>query len=142
MFPVLRLSQPRGALLYSPSPGLALAPGSGLARGVCCTRRFTRWFIGFQAVCSHPNGLLGRLAINYTDNSQAVLAEKQMGWGRAWRAVPAQDQGSCGIEESSERRGLSLVEKGLGEGTLTGLGSEMQGGEVRPQRLGGKGLEC
>lgn len=56
--------------------------------------------------------------------------------------IPAQDQGSGGTEENWGRRGLSLLEKGLGEGDLTGLGSGMQGGEVRPQRVGGKGLAC
>lgn len=34
------------------------------------------------------------------------------------------------------------MEKGLGEGDLTGLGSGMQGGEVRPQKVGSKGVAC
>lgn len=48
------------------------------------------------------------------------------------------------FEGSSERRGLSLVEKGRGEhslGNLTGMRSGVQDGEARPQR-GGEGLEC
>lgn len=37
---------------------------------------------------------------------------------------------------------MSLLEKSLSEGDRTGLGCGMQGGEVRPQKVGSKGLAC
>ena len=81
-----------------------------------------------QAVLSHPNGLLGRLVINSADNSQALLAERGKGWGRAQGTIPkSRDQ--AGLRKALSRRtepgGGGVGEHGLGGtawGNLQGWG--------------------
>lgn len=92
----------------------------GQPHPVCCARSFIHWFIGFQTVFSHPNGLLGRLAVNPTDNSQAVLVERGQG-----AVLPrARGQARSGIWKAWNGED-GMVEKRMsehGSGTSQGWG--------------------